>query len=105
MVLNYLSITFTSTEVLKHSRKGKPLDKFKYRSYTDTSSLPHSKSHLKGHRLIKSGDGSKISLNNIIFLLIAAGKPQRVKQKTWRSTLMRYSSEIVGKNEKLFHLL
>ena len=32
MVLNDLSVTFISTEVLKHSRKGKPLDKFEYRS-------------------------------------------------------------------------
>ena len=30
-----LSLTFTPTEVLKHSRKGKPLDKFEYRSYVD----------------------------------------------------------------------
>ena len=36
LVLNELSDTFTPTEVLKHSRKGKPRDKFKYRSYTDT---------------------------------------------------------------------
>ena len=28
MVLNYLSVIFMITEVLKHSRKGKPLDKF-----------------------------------------------------------------------------
>ena len=35
MVLNDLSVTFIPTEVLKHSRKGKPLDKFEYRSYTD----------------------------------------------------------------------
>ena len=35
MVLNDLSVTFILTEVLKHSRKGKPLDKFEYRSYTD----------------------------------------------------------------------
>ena len=35
MVLNDLSITFISTEVLKHSRKGKLLDKFEYRSCTD----------------------------------------------------------------------
>ena len=49
MVLNDLSVTFIATEVLTHSRKGKPLDKLKYRSYTDTSSLSHSKRHLKGH--------------------------------------------------------
>ena len=35
MVLNDLSVTFVPTEVLKHSRKDKPLDKFEYRSYTD----------------------------------------------------------------------
>ena len=35
MVLNDLSVTFVPTEVLKHSRKGKPLDKFEYRSFTD----------------------------------------------------------------------
>ena len=35
MVLNDLSVTFIPTEVLKHSRKGKPQDKFEYRSYTD----------------------------------------------------------------------
>ena len=35
MVLNDLSITFISTEVLKYSRKGKLLDKFEYRSCTD----------------------------------------------------------------------
>ena len=35
MVLNDLSATCIPTEVLKHSRKGKPLDKFEYRSYTD----------------------------------------------------------------------
>ena len=35
MVLNDLSVTFILTEVLKHSRKGKTLDKYEYRSYTD----------------------------------------------------------------------
>ena len=35
MVLNDLSVTFIPTEVLKHSRKGKPLDKFEYRAYVD----------------------------------------------------------------------
>ena len=35
MALNDLSVTFMPTEVLKHSRKGKPLDKFEYRSYTE----------------------------------------------------------------------
>ena len=35
MVLNDLSVTFIPTEVLKHYRKGKHLDKFEYRSYTD----------------------------------------------------------------------
>ena len=35
MVLNDLSVTFIPTEVLKHSRKGKPFDKFECRSYTD----------------------------------------------------------------------
>ena len=35
IVLNYLSVTFIPTEVLIHSRKGKPLDKFEYRLYTD----------------------------------------------------------------------
>ena len=34
MVLKDLSVTFIPTEVLKHSRKVKPLDKFEYRSYT-----------------------------------------------------------------------
>ena len=33
MVLNDLLVTFIPTEVLKHSRKGKPLDKFEYRTY------------------------------------------------------------------------
>ena len=31
MVLNDLSVTFIPTEVLKHSRKSKALDKFEYR--------------------------------------------------------------------------
>ena len=35
MVLNDLSVTFISTVVLKHYRKGKPMDKFECRSYTD----------------------------------------------------------------------
>ena len=35
MVLNEVSVTFIPTEVLKHSRKGKPPDKCKYRSYTN----------------------------------------------------------------------
>ena len=35
MVLNDLSVTCIHTEVLKHSRNDKPLDKFEYRSYTD----------------------------------------------------------------------
>ena len=35
MVLNELSVTFIPTEKLKHSWKGKPLDKFEYRSYRD----------------------------------------------------------------------
>ena len=33
MVLNRLSVTFTPTEELKHSRKGKSLDKFEYGAY------------------------------------------------------------------------
>ena len=36
--INDLSVTFIPTEVLKNSRKGKPLDKFEYRSYTDKKS-------------------------------------------------------------------
>ena len=37
MVLNDISVTFIHTEVLKHTRKGKPLDKFDYnRLYIDT---------------------------------------------------------------------
>ena len=35
MVLNYLSVAFVTTEVLKLSRKGTPLDKVEYRSYTN----------------------------------------------------------------------
>ena len=35
MVLNDLLVTFIPTEVLKHSRRGKPLDKFEYRAYED----------------------------------------------------------------------
>ena len=35
MVLNDLSVTFIPTEVLNHSIKGNPLDKFEYRSCTD----------------------------------------------------------------------
>ena len=35
MVLNDLSVTFIPTEVLKHSRKGKPLHKFEYSTYED----------------------------------------------------------------------
>ena len=35
MVLNDLSVTFIPTEVLTPFRKGKPLDNFDYRSYTD----------------------------------------------------------------------
>ena len=38
MVLHDLSITFILTEVLKHSRKDKPLDKFEFRSYADKKS-------------------------------------------------------------------
>ena len=34
MVLNDL-VTFIPEEVLKHSRKGKPLDNFEYRAYED----------------------------------------------------------------------
>ena len=33
MVLNRLSVTFIPTEELKHSRKGKSLDKFEYGAY------------------------------------------------------------------------
>ena len=39
MVLNDLSVTFIPTEVLKHSRKGKPLDKFEYRAYDKDKTL------------------------------------------------------------------
>ena len=35
MVLNDLSVTFIPTEVLKHSKKGKLLDKFECRAYED----------------------------------------------------------------------
>ena len=35
MVLNDLSVTFIPTEVVKQKLKGKALDKFEYRSYTD----------------------------------------------------------------------
>ena len=35
MVLNDLLVTFIPTEILTHSRKGKPLDKFEYKTYTD----------------------------------------------------------------------
>ena len=35
MVLNSLSVTFISTKILKHYRKGKPLDKCEYRSCTN----------------------------------------------------------------------
>ena len=35
MVLNYWSVTFIPTEVLKHFKKGKPLDKFEYRADED----------------------------------------------------------------------
>ena len=35
MVLNNLSVTFIPTEVLKHSKKDKPLGKFEYRAYED----------------------------------------------------------------------
>ena len=38
MVLNHLPITFISTEVLRHSREGKPLNIFEYRSYSDEKS-------------------------------------------------------------------
>ena len=41
-------------------------------------------------------------LNSCFFFLISAGQPQRVKQRTWRSTLMRYSNQIVGKIGKTF---
>ena len=33
--MTYMRYKSIPTEVLKHSRKGKPLDKFEYRSYTD----------------------------------------------------------------------
>ena len=126
--LNDLLITFIPTEVLKHSRKGKPLDKFEYRSYTDNKLCIISclreyftrqdkhvgldtgqlinilKKPFKGHQLIQKGYGSKISLYWIIliFLLIASRQPQPVKQKTWRSTLMRYSNEVAGKTKITF---
>ena len=35
MVLNYLSVAFVTTKVLKLSRKGTPLEKVEYRSYTN----------------------------------------------------------------------
>ena len=35
MVLNDLSVTFLTTEVLKHSRKCKTPDKFEYRAHED----------------------------------------------------------------------
>ena len=35
MVLNDLLVTFIPREVLTHSRKGKPLDKFEYRANKD----------------------------------------------------------------------
>ena len=35
MVLNDLPVTFIPTEVPKHSRKDKTLDKFEYRAYED----------------------------------------------------------------------
>ena len=35
MFLNDLSVTFIPIEVLKHSRKGKPFDKFEYRAHVD----------------------------------------------------------------------
>ena len=35
MVLSDISVTFVPTKVLKHSRKGKPLDKFEYRAYPE----------------------------------------------------------------------
>ena len=35
MILNDPSVTFIPTEILNHSRKGKPLDKFEYRLNTD----------------------------------------------------------------------
>ena len=38
MVLNHLPITFIPTEVLRHSREGKPLNIFEYRSYSDEKS-------------------------------------------------------------------
>ena len=38
MFLNDLSMTFIPTDVLKHSRKGKPLDKFGEREYEDKTS-------------------------------------------------------------------
>ena len=38
MALNDLSANFIPTEILKHSRKGKPLDKFEYKTYEDKTS-------------------------------------------------------------------
>ena len=38
MVLNDLLVTFIPTEVLKHSRKDKPLDNFEYRTYENKTS-------------------------------------------------------------------
>ena len=35
MLLNSLSAIFIPTKILRHSRKGKPLDKCEYRSYTN----------------------------------------------------------------------
>ena len=39
MVLNDLSVAFITTEVLKHSRKGKPLDIFEYKSYVNINHM------------------------------------------------------------------
>ena len=35
MVLNDVSVTFIPSTVLKHSRKGRPLNKFGYEAYTN----------------------------------------------------------------------
>ena len=114
MVLNDLSVTFIPTEVLEHSRKGTnlwtylnidhiqilyhvlgniSLGEIRYVGLNMDQLIITAKKPFKGASvdIMRRWVKDIFILNNIvIFLLIAAGQPQRVKQRTCGSALMRY---------------
>ena len=56
MILNDLSVTFILTEVLKHSMRSKPPNKFEYRAYENKTlcviaCLKEKTTRLNNHRL------------------------------------------------------